>query len=149
MYRTHSFFLFERTVATGMELWEENPCTLAGVIESVSACPFCLAPRDSACSIYPDGDGDRQPEPLAVTKREAFRIIAMPKLVQRWLYHGWLEVVRRGGPGRETVIDYKSLVDAYERFRRGESPPPLPSERKTRSGDTAPLDDESPCQKAL
>jgi hypothetical protein len=132
-----------------MELWKENPCTLARVIESVSACPFCLAPRDPTRSIYPHGDGNRQPDPLAVTKREAFRIIAMPKLVQRWLYHGWVEVVRRGGQGRETMIDYKSLVDAYERFRRGESPPPLPSELNSGSGDTAPLDDEPPCQKAL
>lgn len=70
-------------------------------------------------------------EPLAVTKQEAFRLVAMPKLVQRWLHHGWVEVVRQGGRGCETVIDYQSLKDAYGRFKRGEEPPLLPSEVRT------------------
>jgi len=69
-------------------------------------------------------------EPLAVTKSDAFRVIGMPKLVQRWLHHGWVEIVRQGGRGCETVIDYQSLKAAYERFKRGEEPPPLPSEIK-------------------
>ena len=67
-------------------------------------------------------------EPLAVTKQEAFRIVGMPKLVQRWMHHKWVEVVRQGGRGCETVIDYQSLKEAYGRFRKGEAPPLLPSE---------------------
>lgn len=72
-------------------------------------------------------------EPLAVTKTEAFRLVSMPKLVQRWLYHGWVEIVRQGGRGCETVIDFQSLKAAYLRFKEGEEPPPLPSELKTGS----------------
>jgi phage terminase Nu1 subunit (DNA packaging protein) len=54
----------------------------------------------------------------------------MPKLVQRWHYHGWIDVVRKGGRGRETMFDFQSVKEAYERFKRGEQPPPLPSEEK-------------------
>ena len=68
-------------------------------------------------------------EPLAITKKDAFELVAMPKLVQRWLYHGWITVVRQGQRGSETVIDYQSLKAAYERFKRGDQPPLLPSER--------------------
>jgi hypothetical protein len=67
-------------------------------------------------------------EPLAVTKSEAMRMIAMPKLVQRWLHHRWVEIVRAGGRGRETVVDFQSLKSAYERYKQGDRPPPLPSE---------------------
>ncbi len=69
-------------------------------------------------------------EPLAVTKTEAFRLVSMPKLVQRWLYHGWVDIVRQGGRGSETVIDFQSLKAAYLRFKEGEEPPLLPSELK-------------------
>lgn len=79
--------------------------------------------------ISPSADG-LQIEPFAVTKRQAMALVAMPKLVQRWLFHGWVTVVRRGGKGRETIIDYQSLKAAYERLKRGEEPPPLPSEIK-------------------
>ncbi len=75
--------------------------------------------------------------PLAVTKRQAFKLLNMPKLVQRWLYWSregrsespWVEIVVEGTRGRETVIDYGSLVAAYERYKRGEQPPPMPSGR--------------------
>lgn len=67
-------------------------------------------------------------EPLGITKADAFRITAMPKVVQRWLFHGWVQVVRPGGRGRKTILDYRSVVDAFDRFKRGEHPPPLPSE---------------------
>ncbi len=74
-------------------------------------------------------------EPLAVTKEDAFRLVGMPKLVQRWLHHGWVEIVRQGGRGSETVIDYQSLKVAYMRFKAGEHPPLLPSElRKVARG---------------
>ena len=56
------------------------------------------------------------------------RITAMPRLVQRWLYHGWVEIVRPGGRGRQTIIDFASLRRAYERYRLGDEPPLLPSE---------------------
>jgi hypothetical protein len=69
-------------------------------------------------------------EPLAVTKKDAFRIVGMPKLVQRWLHYGWVEIVRKGGRGRETIIDFQSLKRAYELYRKGEEPPPLPSEAR-------------------
>jgi hypothetical protein len=69
-------------------------------------------------------------EPLAVTKSDAFRMVAMPKLVQRWMHHGWIEIVRKGGRGCETVIDYQSLKNAYCRFKKGEHPPFLPSEAR-------------------
>ena len=38
------------------------------------------------------------------------------------MYHGWIDIVRPGGRGRETVIDYQSLKNAYDRFKRGEQP---------------------------
>ena len=69
-------------------------------------------------------------EPLAITKGDAFKLVAMPKLVQRWLHYGWVEIVRQGGRGCETVIDYQSLKAAYVRFKRGEHPPLLPSETR-------------------
>lgn len=71
-------------------------------------------------------------EPLAVTKTQAMRMVAMPKLVQRWLHHRWIEIVRPGGRGCETVIDFQSLKVAYQRFRKGEQPPPLPSELRAK-----------------
>ena len=67
-------------------------------------------------------------EPLAVTKKAAMQMVGMPKLVQRWLHHGWVEIVRQGGRGCETVIDFQSLKTAYRRYKKGEKPPLLPSE---------------------
>lgn len=72
-------------------------------------------------------------EPFAVTKREAMRLVGMPKLVQRWLFHGWVIVVRQGGRGCETMIDFESLENAYNRLKKGEQPPLLPSEIKSKS----------------
>jgi hypothetical protein len=66
--------------------------------------------------------------PFAVSKDEAFQLVGMPKLVQRWMHHGWIKIVRPGGRGRRTMIDYKSLEAAYEKYRRGVEPPRLPSE---------------------
>ena len=80
-------------------------------------------------------------EPLAVTKRQAFTLINAPKLVQRMLYwtrngtlpsHKWLVIIREGGRGTETLIDYASFKAAYERLRSGEVPPPMPSEGGTK-----------------
>ncbi len=71
-----------------------------------------------------------QIQPFAVSKKEAMRLVGMPKLVQRWLYYNWIQVVRAGGRGRETIIDYQSLKLAYSRYKEGEEPPPLPSEQR-------------------
>ena len=73
-------------------------------------------------------DGNPDVQPLAVTKETAMRITAMPRLVQRWLFHNWVEIVRPGGRGRQTIIDFASLRRAYDRYRAGEHPPLLPSE---------------------
>ena len=67
-------------------------------------------------------------EPLAVSKSTAMRMVGMPKTLQRWLFHDWVEIVRAGGRGRETIIDFQSLKSAYERYKQGDRPPPLPSE---------------------
>jgi hypothetical protein len=69
-------------------------------------------------------------EPLAISKEQAFQIIGMPKILQRWLHHRWVEIVRQGGRGCRTIIDYQSLKVAYNRLRAGEEPPLLPSEIK-------------------
>jgi hypothetical protein len=58
------------------------------------------------------------------------QMTAMPKLVQRWLYYDWVEVVRPGNRGREAVIDFASLKAAYARYRNGDHPPLLPSEAR-------------------
>ena len=71
-------------------------------------------------------------EPLAITKRDASRSVPSPKIVQRWLFHKWVIVVRRGGRGCTTLIDYQSFRAAYERLLHGEEPPLLPSEERQR-----------------
>jgi len=77
-------------------------------------------------------------EPLAVSKKEAYALTGYPKLVQRWLFwsrhasstdNQWVCIVREGGRGCETLIDFRSLEYAYERFRDGDAPPLLPSEK--------------------
>lgn len=82
-----------------------------------------------------------QYEPLAVTRQRAYELVAYTKLVQRWLYwtrhadspeKAWLQIVRPGGRGTETLIDYASLKEAYVRFRDGDEPPLLPSERRAK-----------------
>lgn len=76
--------------------------------------------------------------PFAVSKRRAFELIGYQKLVQRWLYwsrrakspaESWVRIVREGGRGTETLIDYASLEAAYRRYRDGDHPPLLPSEK--------------------
>jgi hypothetical protein len=76
---------------------------------------------------------------FTVSKREAFDIVGMPRVVQRWLHatrhatredEKWLTIVAEGGRGKKTRIDYESLRRAYQRYVSGERPPLLPSERK-------------------
>lgn len=80
-------------------------------------------------------------EPLAVTRQRAYELVAYTKLVQRWMFwtkhaetpeQGWLKIVRQGGRGTETLIDYASLKEAYNRFCNGDEPPLLPSERRAK-----------------
>jgi hypothetical protein len=39
------------------------------------------------------------------------RLVAMPKLIQRWQYYGWIQVVRRMGPG------FRDLVSLARRLK--------------------------------
>jgi len=77
--------------------------------------------------------------PFVVSKQRAFEMTSYPKLVQRWLYWSrrastpserWIIIVREGGRGQGTLIDFGSLKRAYERFLAGDQPPPMPSERR-------------------
>lgn len=73
-------------------------------------------------------------EPFLVTKRRLVEMFASQRLVQRMVAASWFEVVRQGGPGRETLYDYASAQRAYIRFKSGEEPPPLPCEQERRGG---------------
>lgn len=75
---------------------------------------------------------DVNTEPFLVTKRRLVEMFASQRLVQRMVAAGWFEVVRQGGPGRETLYDYASAQRAYHRFKSGEEPPPLPCEQRRR-----------------
>ncbi len=86
-------------------------------------------------------------------------MLSMPKLVQRWLYWSrkgrcespWLEIVEEGQRGRETVIDYASLVAAYERYKKGDRPPPMPCEVRSKTGRDKGITDstETPTRRCL
>ncbi len=76
--------------------------------------------------------------PLAVNKRQAGIALGSVKTLQRLLWSArhqphdpWVKIVREGKPGTECLIDTASLEAAYARIYRGESPPLMPSERKT------------------
>jgi len=75
---------------------------------------------------------DVNTEPFLVTKRRLVEMFASQRVVQRMIAAGWFEVVRRGGPGRETLFAYESARRAYDRFKSGEEPPPLPCEQRRR-----------------
>jgi hypothetical protein len=85
----------------------------------------------NSCSFSADTGADT--EPLAISKRDTFLKIGMTKLVQRWHYYGWLDIVRQGGRGRETMFAYPSVLRAYARFLAGEEPPLLPSEQRAKA----------------
>lgn len=72
--------------------------------------------------------------PFLVTKRRLVEMFASQRLVQRMIAASWFEVVRQGGPGRETLYDYASAQRAYDRFKTGEEPPPLPCELRRYGG---------------
>lgn len=75
-------------------------------------------------------------KPLTLTKREAYRYVGIPSLVQDWLHASrrarpgeerWVIIVRQGGRGSETVLDRESVDRAYALFKQGIKPPPIPS----------------------
>lgn len=114
-----------------------DPCTFTfeSASETVAGTTEAAIPKIADCGSCPrcgavsPSLGTRNAiEPFAISKRDTHRMVGMPKLVQRWHYHGWIVVVRQGGRGRETMYDFQSVKQAYERFKRGEKPPPLPSE---------------------
>ena len=78
-------------------------------------------------------------KPRAISKRTAYRYVGIPSLVQDWLYASrrakpdeeqWILIVREGGRGCETMIDTQSIDRAYELYKLGIKPPPIPSRRK-------------------
>lgn len=60
-----------------------------------------------------------------VTRQSLNRQFASPGLVRRMISANWISVVRKGGPGRETLYDFASAQLAFERFKSGEEPLPL------------------------
>jgi len=78
-------------------------------------------------------------EPLTLSKKQAYRYVGIPSLVQDWLYASrraksgertWVKIVQEGGRGRETRIDKASIDAAYDLFLKGMRPPKVPSKRK-------------------
>lgn len=79
--------------------------------------------------------------PLAINKKQAAVALGSVKTLQRLLWCArhqqddpWVKIVREGGPGTECLIDTASLEAAYARIYRGETPPLMPSERKSTFG---------------
>lgn len=68
--------------------------------------------------------------PFMVTRKQLCSIFNSPRLVQRMLAHGWIDVVVPGKSGRETLFDYTSAEHAYSRLKAGETPALLPCEAK-------------------
>ncbi len=60
-------------------------------------------------------------EPLAITKKDAFRVVGMPKLVQRWLHHGWVQIVREGDAVGRLLSIFKVSSGRTNFIRRGSS----------------------------
>ena len=68
--------------------------------------------------------------PLGVTQDEAIALLKSQKIFKRAIHAGWIEPVIQGGLGRTSVFDYGDLLKLWERLRRKEFPPKLPSETK-------------------
>ena len=81
--------------------------------------------------------------PACVSKRRAVDFLdGERKLVDRMLWSArnerrnpWLVIVRNrdGQPGQAVKIDTASLEHAYQRLLRGEEPPRLPSQRRSKA----------------
>lgn len=88
-------------------------------------------------------EGIHELKPLTLTKRQAFRYVGIPSLVQDWLHASrrakpgeehWVTIVRQGGRGSETILDRESVDRAYALFKQGIKPPPIPSRGKGNGG---------------
>ena len=71
-------------------------------------------------------------EPFLVTRKDLFHLFGSKRLVQRLLFHGWIQPVRLGKPGREALYDFISAKEAFARYKSGEEPPLLPCELRHR-----------------
>jgi hypothetical protein len=60
--------------------------------------------------------------PFTITKRQLHGLFNSPRLVQRMIAAKWIDVVRAGKPGRESLFDYGSAAKAYDRLKSGEEP---------------------------
>jgi hypothetical protein len=78
-------------------------------------------------------------KPKTISKRAAYVYVGIPSLVQDWMHASrrakpneehWVHIVREGGRGCETLLDTDSVDRAYELFKRGIKPPPIPSRTK-------------------
>ncbi|MBI4025192.1 MAG: hypothetical protein HY360_09440 [Verrucomicrobia bacterium] len=68
-------------------------------------------------------------EPFQINRRDLDKLFRSPRTVERMIAAGWIERVRAGKPGRETLFDYESAKRAYDRYRAGEEPDLLPREK--------------------
>jgi len=68
--------------------------------------------------------------PAFVTKPEAQYILGSPVLLKRAMHAKRLTIVRQGGRGRSTLIDYPSVQDVVQFIRSGGELPLLPSEAR-------------------
>ncbi len=67
-------------------------------------------------------------EPLAITQPQAVKMLGSKQILKRMMAARWVHVVRKGGPGRATLLDMESLKKAYNRWKQGELPPLTPGE---------------------
>lgn len=71
--------------------------------------------------------------PAFVEKKTARWVLGSEVLLKRAMQAGRLTIVRQGGRGRSTLIDYESLLRLVEFIREGGQLPLLPSEKKPRN----------------
>jgi hypothetical protein len=86
-------------------------------------------------------------KPKTLSKKAAYCYIGIPSLVQDWMYASrrakpgqeqWVIIARKGGRGRETMLDTESLDRAYALYLQGIKPPPIPSRRPPNSPEMEP-----------
>ena len=68
--------------------------------------------------------------PAFVTKPEAQYILGSPALLKRAMHAKRLTIIRQGGRGCSTLIDYPSVQDVVQFIRNGGELPLLPSETR-------------------
>lgn len=64
-------------------------------------------------------------KPFQVTRKQLHELFNSPQMVKQMIAAGWIVPVRPGKPGRETLFDYQSAANAYERLQAGEEPQPV------------------------